>query len=155
MDHLLEERKKTHGEYKHNSQFLVETITRMPHFNNMDDISISTLINTAQKVSRMVAGDTLYKDHIIDINGYITLFFNSKNKKEKYTPPDNFYNYTFFTHTENYKVKTSKIPCSKITKKKRFLYINFFRNLYYLSDHKEIKLYFSILKEIVKDTENY
>ena len=73
---LTTERKSTHGDWQVQSTIfdnLLFNLTQSPNWNTMNAMHRASLINIAQKMSRICAGDPDEPDHWDDIGGYALL----------------------------------------------------------------------------------
>ena len=85
MNKLLEERKKTHGDFKVNAA-VCQDLKKILHRNVLIGyIEKEALDNIAQKLARIVAGNPQEPDHWRDICGYSQLvlnFLEERNENE-------------------------------------------------------------------------
>ena len=73
---LTTERKSTHGDWQTQSTIfdnLLFNLTQSPNWNTMNAMHRASLINIAQKMSRICAGNPDEPDHWDDIGGYALL----------------------------------------------------------------------------------
>lgn len=76
VEEILSERGKTHGDFVLNSlisQSLKEIIQAPPYWNKLDASQKEALDMICHKISRIIAGNSNFKDHWDDIAGYATL----------------------------------------------------------------------------------
>jgi hypothetical protein len=76
MIDILTEREKTHGSYDDvasMAQALKDDMRGGKNWKHLDDIQKETLEMTATKIARMLSGDHLYLDNVVDIIGYMEL----------------------------------------------------------------------------------
>lgn len=76
MSDILNERQKTHGDYYDTAayaQHLKEVMRRGKNWTLLDDIQRETLEMVATKIARMLSGNHLYLDNVVDIIGYMGL----------------------------------------------------------------------------------
>ena len=73
---LLDARGTTHGSFKDNAkngQYLREFFRRSPHWQTMPLEHREALDMMACKLSRILSGQSTFRDHFVDIIGYCTL----------------------------------------------------------------------------------
>jgi len=76
MTDLLDERQKTHGDFYDvaaTAQELKDAMRRGKNWRLLEDTQKEALEMVATKIARMLSGDHLYLDNVIDIVGYMTL----------------------------------------------------------------------------------
>lgn len=76
LNEVLEERKKTHGDWKQQSrlsQVLKGIIRQSEYYSKLSLPQCEALDMILHKVSRIVEGNPNEKDHWLDIAGYATL----------------------------------------------------------------------------------
>lgn len=76
VEDVLDERGKTHGEYREHAGFtqaIKLVLQSSPNWRTMSASQRETLDMIAHKVGRILAGDPNYKDHWTDIAGYAVL----------------------------------------------------------------------------------
>lgn len=76
MNELLNQRQKTHGEFKENaliSQDLKRFYRKCHGWDNMSNVQREALDMIALKMSRILSGQSCFKDHWDDIAGYAAL----------------------------------------------------------------------------------
>jgi len=84
MNKLLEERKKTHGDFKVNAAISQDLKTVLHRKIVLDYVLKEALDNIAQKLARIIAGNPHELDHWRDVIGYSQLALNYlQDKKEK------------------------------------------------------------------------
>jgi len=83
---ILDERKKTHGEYTTHSkmaQDLKRVVRNSPNSAKLSDAQMEGLDMILHKVARILNGDANHKDHWDDIAGYATLVSRELEKDKK------------------------------------------------------------------------
>lgn len=73
---LLSERQTTHGDFTDNArhgQMLRDAFRSSPRWRDMPDVHREALDQIAGKISRILSGQSRFKDHWADISGYSTL----------------------------------------------------------------------------------
>ena len=76
MTDILDEREKTHGDYYRTAgiaQGLKDVMRRSQNWRILPDTQKEALEMVATKIARMLSGDHLYLDNVVDIIGYMTL----------------------------------------------------------------------------------
>ena len=76
MTDVLTERAKTHGDFYDvatTAQELKDALRRGKNWKVLDDTQREALEMVATKIARMLSGDPLYLDNVVDIIGYMTL----------------------------------------------------------------------------------
>lgn len=76
MTDILDERQKTHGDYycvAGTAQELKDALRRGKNWKILEDTQKEALEMVATKIARMLSGDHLYLDNVVDIIGYMTL----------------------------------------------------------------------------------
>lgn len=76
MSDILDEREKTHGDYYRvagTAQELKDVMRRGKNWKILEDTQKEALEMVATKIARMLSGDHLYLDNVVDIIGYMTL----------------------------------------------------------------------------------
>jgi len=76
MTDIIDEREKTHGDYYHvamMAQELKDAMRRGKNWRILSDTQKEALEMVATKIARMLSGDHLYLDNVVDIIGYMTL----------------------------------------------------------------------------------
>ena len=76
MNELLEERGKTHGDFSlnaHYAQKLRNMWRASDGWASMPEVQREALDNIALKLSRILSGQSTFRDHYQDIAGYATL----------------------------------------------------------------------------------
>ena len=76
MSDILDERQKTHGDYYRvagTAQELKDVMRRGKNWKILEDTQKEALEMVATKIARMLSGDHLYLDNVVDIIGYMTL----------------------------------------------------------------------------------
>jgi hypothetical protein len=76
MSDIIDERAKTHGDYPQVSrmaQKLKRAMRRGKNWRILPDTQKEALEMVATKIARMLSGDHLYLDNVVDIIGYMTL----------------------------------------------------------------------------------
>ena len=73
---IIDERQKTHGDYYRvagTAQELKDVLRRGKNWKILEDTQKEALEMVATKIARMLSGDHLYLDNVVDIIGYMTL----------------------------------------------------------------------------------
>ena len=76
MTDILDERQKTHGDFYRIAmiaQELKDVMRRGKNWKILEDTQKEALEMVATKIARMLSGDHLYLDNVVDIIGYMTL----------------------------------------------------------------------------------
>ena len=76
MTDILDERQKTHGDFYRvamTAQELKDVMRRGKNWKILEDTQKEALEMVATKIARMLSGDHLYLDNVVDIIGYMTL----------------------------------------------------------------------------------
>jgi hypothetical protein len=76
MDDIINERQKTHGDFYRVAgvaQELKDVMRRGKNWKILEDTQKEALEMVATKIARMLSGDHLYLDNVVDIIGYMTL----------------------------------------------------------------------------------
>jgi len=73
---ILDERQKTHGDFKINSAITQSLKRALADEGNLSDAQREALDMILHKIGRIVAGNANEKDHWDDIAGYATLVAN-------------------------------------------------------------------------------
>lgn len=76
MTDVLTERAKTHGDFYDvatTAQELKDVMRRGKNWKILEDTQKEALEMVATKIARMLSGDHLYLDNVVDIIGYMTL----------------------------------------------------------------------------------
>ncbi len=76
MDDIINERQKTHGDFYRvagAAQELKDVMRRGKNWKILEDTQKEALEMVATKIARMLSGDHLYLDNVVDIIGYMTL----------------------------------------------------------------------------------
>ena len=103
IDELLKERGSVHGDFGKNSagtQSLKSVMRHSPNWEDLPPFMKQALEVIQDKISRILCGDPLHKDHWVDISGYATLVVNGLEEfEETKREPQNMdpYNYTLTT----------------------------------------------------------
>lgn len=77
---ILEEREKTHGNFRDHSyytQALKSVIKESPNYDRMSEMQMEALDMIVHKIGRILAGNPDHKDHWLDIEGYARLISRS------------------------------------------------------------------------------
>lgn len=86
VSQILDERKKTHGEYATHArmaQDLKNVVRNSPNTSRLSDAQMEGLDMILHKVARILNGDPNHVDHWDDIAGYATLVSRELKKDEK------------------------------------------------------------------------
>lgn len=82
MEEILEERKKTHGEFKLNSMIFSELLLAVQvGVEKLPPPKQIAVIFMLGKISRIVAGDPYHEDHWKDIMGYAQLGLETRHQE--------------------------------------------------------------------------
>lgn len=83
---LLNEREKTHGDFRENAlraQMFKSLFRAAPNWMNMRPIQKEALDNIATKLARLLCGNHNDPEHVRDISGYCQLVLRSLEEKTK------------------------------------------------------------------------
>lgn len=88
IDEILEDRKNTHGDFRHNADFsqTVKEIIREFRTVRLSNVQAEALEVIVQKISRILNGNPDEEDHWIDISGYAELALRDVQRRNDDIP---------------------------------------------------------------------
>lgn len=85
IEKILAEREKTHGDFKVHSmvsQSLKDCMRRTTGWGSLTHVQREGLEMIMHKISRILCGDSQFKDHYLDVCGYATLVLKEIEGKQ-------------------------------------------------------------------------
>jgi len=86
VDALIAERKKTHGDFRQKSelaQAFKQLLHSSPNWKTMTAVQREGIEFVVDKLSRALVGDPFFKDHYMDMMGYLKRIIEDNEKTER------------------------------------------------------------------------